>query len=518
MRSEANTGLDYWPKFWHIVPTYLAVGILTVAGLIAIRLALAEYLPKVDVKEDVWEVWMPMLFPILPVAIWLRPRIKILKFDDQTDDRHFFFLMIAACTMVAPSMIAQHFILRGMAELHEVPNVNAIDPERLHRYYSISEFEVEDHLGGAHADIRASGRYNEDLNLDFFFVFPIVKPGAEVGSDHSYWYGVKRREQISNRLSVDEKERRYKSSYEHAIRMVESYDFHGQEYLEVLPASDDRDNFRVAVQSSPSAGREKDTVILVPGEGTFPNRTGETFDWIFLSSGIGFAAFVLFLIWPTYDRRELARQKRGEMPDGNLVEGLKEFFIPRNDYFAAPILLDAIIIVYLVQIFSGIDPIHPTGGELLEWGANRRSETVGGEWWRLVTSMFLHGGLMHLVLNAYGLLLAAVFVEPSYGRIKFFVIYLLAGVGGSLASIWWHEDAVSVGASGAIFGLFGAIFSLAAMGVMRFGDLTWLWVFLAINLLFGLTGGIDNAAHIGGLISGALIGLLLQLSRKLRHE
>jgi rhomboid protease GluP len=201
-----------------------------------------------------------------------------------------------------------------------------------------------------------------------------------------------------------------------------------------------------------------------------------------------------------------------------LVDGFKEFFIPRNDYFAAPILLDAIIIVYLVQVFSGVHPIYPTGGELLEWGANRRSETAGGEWWRLVTSMFLHGGLMHLMLNAFGLLLAAVFIEPIYGRIKLFVIYFVAGIGGSLASIWWYENTVSVGASGAIFGLFGAIFSLAAMGVMRFGDLTWLWIYLGINLLFGLTGGIDNAAHIGGFVSGALIGLLLQLFTRLRHE
>lgn len=518
MSRESDSGLDYWPKFQHIVPAYLAIGILTVAGLIAIRWVFAEYLPGIEIKEDLWEIWIPMVFPIIPVAIWLRPRIKILKFKDRTDDRQFFFLSIAVFSMAVPSIIAQNFILRAMADLHDVPTVSAIKSDRPNRYYSISEFEVQEHLGGAHADVRASGKHNEYLNFDFFFAFPISDPGDNVGREHVFWYGIKHHEQISNRLEDEEKERLYKSSYEDAVEFVENYDFRDQEYFEVVPASDDRDNYRKAAESRSGVSWENDTVILVPGEGTFANRTGEKFDWIFLSSGIGSAVFLLFLIWPTYDRRELQRQRRGEMPEGNFVDGFREFFIPRNDYFAAPILLDAIIIVYLVQIFSGIHPIHPTGGELLEWGANRRSETAGGEWWRLVTSMFLHGGLMHLMLNAFGLLLAAIFVEPIYGRIKLFVIYFFAGIGGSLASIWWYENTISVGASGAVFGLFGAIFSLAAMGVMRFSDLTWLWIYLGINLLFGLTGGIDNAAHIGGFISGALIGLLLQLFTKLRHE
>ena len=296
--------------------------------------------------------------------------------------------------------------------------------------------------------------------------------------------------------------------------MVESHDFLDQEYFEVVQASDERDHYRQAAASRLGLKPRDGMVILVPGDGAFEHRTGEWLDGIFVPFGIGLAAFLLILSWPSYDVGELKKQRRGEMPKGELLAGLNEFFIPRNDYFAAPIILDAIILAFLVVTFSGVHPVSPSAGDLLEWGANRRAETTGGQWWRLVTSMFLHGGVMHLFLNMYGLLLAAIFVEPIYGRIKFFVIYFLSGVSGSLASIWWYENTVSVGASGAIFGLFGAIFSLALMGKLRLQDLMWLWFFIGINLLFGLTGGIDNAAHLGGLIAGTLTGALLQIIAK----
>lgn len=127
--------------------------------------------------------------------------------------------------------------------------------------------------------------------------------------------------------------------------------------------------------------------------------------------------------------------------------------------------------------------------------------------------MFLHGGFMHLFLNISGLVIAAICIEPILGRIKYFILYLLTGLCGSLASILWYPNTVSVGASGAIFGLYGAILGLLLTnafptGIKR-GIRMMIGVYVASNLLWGLTGGIDNAAHIGGLLSGAVIGIML---------
>jgi rhomboid protease GluP len=113
----------------------------------------------------------------------------------------------------------------------------------------------------------------------------------------------------------------------------------------------------------------------------------------------------------------------------------------------------------------------------------------------------------------YGLLFVGIFLEPLLGKKKFIMVYLFTGIFASLTSIWWYEATVSVGASGAIFGLYGLFLALLLTKVFPsdFGKafLTSTLVFIGFNLLMGFTGGIDNAAHIGGLLSGFTIGLFL---------
>ena len=117
-------------------------------------------------------------------------------------------------------------------------------------------------------------------------------------------------------------------------------------------------------------------------------------------------------------------------------------------------------------------------------------------------------------MNLVGLGLAGIFLEPVLRRKNYLILYILSGICGSLTSIWWHPNKVSVGASGAIFGLYGAL-----LGLLLFTDafpkggkngiLVIVGIFVGLNLLRGLSGGVDNAAHIGGLLSGAGIGILL---------
>jgi len=160
--------------------------------------------------------------------------------------------------------------------------------------------------------------------------------------------------------------------------------------------------------------------------------------------------------------------------------------------------------------------------DLMKWGANYRPVTTQGEWWRLLTNTFLHGGLMHVLFNMYGLMFVGMLLEPRLGRNRFAIVYLLTGIIASIASIWWHAATVSVGASGAIFGMYGTFFALLTVNVfpkeLKKSFLISTSIFIGYNLLFGLTGGIDNAAHIGGLLSGLLIGYVLYPSLRSEPE
>ena len=115
--------------------------------------------------------------------------------------------------------------------------------------------------------------------------------------------------------------------------------------------------------------------------------------------------------------------------------------------------------------------------------------------------------------------MAAIFVEPFLGRKKYFILYILSGICGSLASIWWYPNTISIGASGAIMGLYGAMLGLFMTNTIPKDDkkgVFWMiGIYVGINLLWGLSGVIDNAAHIGGLVSGTLMGLFIYKSHNL---
>ena len=156
------------------------------------------------------------------------------------------------------------------------------------------------------------------------------------------------------------------------------------------------------------------------------------------------------------------------------------------------------------------------GQDLVHWGANWGPSTLSGQWWNLLTYMFLHGSLMHIAFNMWCLWDLGALCESLYGRWTFAAVYLLTGIAGGVASVAWNPGVLSVGASGAIFGLAGALiasfylgeFSLPSFAIR--GTLRSLVFFVGFNVLFGsLFPGIDNAAHFGGLGTGMILGALI---------
>ncbi len=191
----------------------------------------------------------------------------------------------------------------------------------------------------------------------------------------------------------------------------------------------------------------------------------------------------------------------------------------------APILLGVNVAIYiLMTIAAGGDLWRAlTGGAdtftLLAFGAQNNELLQNGEWFRLITPAFIHIGLLHLIMNSYALWTIGPLVEKLYGSARFLAIYLLTAAGGCLASYLNHARqhdliGVSAGASGAIFGLFGviAVFSFRYRNELpqRFLKALKSSVLpvIGLNLLIGFSlTYVDNAAHIGGLLTGALLAL-----------
>jgi len=173
------------------------------------------------------------------------------------------------------------------------------------------------------------------------------------------------------------------------------------------------------------------------------------------------------------------------------------------------VLIGLNVAVWLLNIASGLDPWSPSPQELFTWGASHAQANLE-EPWRLLSSTFLHVGLLHLAVNMQALWVAGPIAQAMFGPWQFLALYLSAGVLGSLAAMVGADPrSVLVGASGAVFGTMGAI----AAGVFRHGDRLsgevraalkrLLWSFVAINLVIGfLIPGVSNSAHLGGLLAG----------------
>jgi rhomboid protease GluP len=203
------------------------------------------------------------------------------------------------------------------------------------------------------------------------------------------------------------------------------------------------------------------------------------------------------------------------------------------------LLMLANIGLYLWQIAHGVDAMSPDLDMLTDWGANIGALTLTGDPWRLLSSMFLHIGAMHLLLNMVSLLFMGSIVELNFGRLNFLILYLITGLGGSLASALYHAMpastnglaaflpfarpvltlTVSAGASGAVMGLAAAAIALrvvdAGMGRETVHPFKGKEIFLlvVINIIYGWqTEGTDNACHVGGLVTGLVLGLILAAS------
>jgi rhomboid protease GluP len=180
------------------------------------------------------------------------------------------------------------------------------------------------------------------------------------------------------------------------------------------------------------------------------------------------------------------------------------------------ILVGLNIAVFVAMTLSGVSITSPQSMQLLKWGADFGPSTLRTQPWRILTSTYVHIGIIHIALNMWCLWNLGALAERVFDRWTYFLTYTVCGLAGSIVSLWLHPVRTGAGASGAIFGLAGALISALYLGKLPVhpralkSTLKSLLSFAGYNLFFGsVVPGIDNSAHIGGLISGLALGAVL---------
>jgi rhomboid protease GluP len=514
---------NYLIKIRHIVPTFILMAVVVVPLYMAIRWLLDLHSDLIALDVDLWDYWIPFALPWLPVLLFLRKKLRILKFKGDADRKQFIFQGICTLTL-SGSLIASQIYLENVAGgMREVETVKDLSSSDHVRSYRIAHFSVAEWSGGSAGTASTSGKYNEHLNYGVYFVVPIVSSESDTLPSHPLvWYGVKFSQQLNNHLSDSEKETAWKGLRESSLRSMEHYDFQALDHFQRVPSSQDRKAFidAIASRTGPVSGNE---VVLIPKKEPYGAGSGEQLAWVFGILGIGVGVLLLALASTGFDEKEFNAQRQGVQvtSENRSIREWLSWFVPEQGRYITTILVDLNIIVFLIMVLSGASLVSPSTTDLIAWGANTTELTPNGEWWRLFTCLFVHGGFMHLFMNIFGLVISGILIETMLGSKRYALLYLLSGMFASLTSLWWHDQIVSVGASGAIFGLFGALLGIlmfyrGADFKVRRGLLTFAGLFIGLNLVFGLSGGIDNAAHIGGLLCGVILGPLIYYTRKER--
>nr|WP_315175490.1 rhomboid family intramembrane serine protease [uncultured Flavobacterium sp.] len=192
--------------------------------------------------------------------------------------------------------------------------------------------------------------------------------------------------------------------------------------------------------------------------------------------------------------------------------------VPTNNYFITPFIILVNILLFFLMVFNGVSFFSPETQDIIDWGGNYAPLTIENGWWRLLSSCFLHFGFFHLILNCYALGYVGLLLEPYFKKISYLSIYLFCGILSSLSSLYWNENIVSAGASGAILGMYSLLTVLMLSKQIKNKNslnlITAIISFIVLNISGSFKEGIDGAAHIGGLVTGLVFGFILVLLHK----
>ena len=471
---------------------------------------------KIDfLKEDVVQYWIPIGLAFIAIIFFIRPRIHLLKLDRDSGRIRGLYYFVASAVFCLPLYLTLSYLDAVTGKLTKLDSINDISKKSTTKYYTVRSYKLYKDYVGVERGLSFSGKHNEKLNFDLYFAIPLISEFEDTLSSPPAFLCVKFHKQLSSRISEPERLKEFGSFLTKSFNDFYDRPIHF-DYLEKMSNIEDRDNFIIAARNSSLYKAGSPVVTLKPIEGLFAKRNGNKVMYIFLSFGIGVVVWFIMIIIPGLHENKVKKFKgTGRTYLTKQINVAYDNIKPRPGFSATPILIAMNVIVFAIMVFMGFGFLDFYTRDLIPLGALYEPAIQKGEWWRLITCMFLHGGFMHLLMNMIGLFLSGVLLELMIGTKNFFVTYFLSGIAASLVSMAWHDKpVVAVGASGAIFGLYGMLLYMIVFTKFDKSAKKFMLILLGCtagySLVVGfLSEGIDNSAHLGGLAAGLVLGFFI---------
>jgi len=514
-------------KFKHIYIPLIVLAARFLAAYSFLNWLLVARTSLVPAADNVVDYWLPLGVSSILVLMFMHRNLRLLKSDTRGNLPSLYFFGAVAFVAV-PTIVAQGYLRAASGDVTRVKDASEIASAAPAKFYFSDSICVN--FGDSQLDVAVrTSRRSGQATITVYVVEPVCPRSVTTTNDgNSVWIGFKARTSIENtfldpatmtRTPIDQAsmEAKYHAFIQEADRQFSSEDPHSYRFLERVGRNADAEGFATALRHAGADRNLSSATILIPHKEAFEDRTGQRLQWVFGSYAIGAFAWSAIVLFCPLD---LAKYRRWRKPKA-ATSPLKQwrFLIPHRDAYGLPILLGLNILIFVIMLLTSTGAPSLDTSQLLAWGANYRPSLHGLGLFRLVSSQFIHGSILHLLNNMYALVFAGIALAPIARKVGLIACYLLAGLGGSVASAVFHPATVSVGASGSIFGLFGILLMLLALrderiAQMRSFILVNVLIFVGLNLLLGsISSGIDNAAHLGGLATGIVLGLGLVLAR-----
>jgi rhomboid protease GluP len=518
-------------KLRYVYGPFAAVAVAFTATYSVLAWALIYRTRLIDLDETLTSYWLPVGLAWVPALVWIWPRLKLLKLEMRDGRVRDLYLFAAAAAMIVPTVLGQHYLSKATAQVTRLGEIAEIDLSPLTKYYVVDRPCLRNRSPRVHWSGERERR-NRSATLTLSVVVPFCgsrgarvsgASDAQAASAPPAWLGLT----FSDFLREDEPDPKREDELARAIAKraqdsLETSDLGAFTYLELVGPGEKRRRFEAAIHKS--APVSPDDLVLVPHHEPFDERSGDQGRWALGAFASGLALWFVLLLFPRIDAERLRvflAPSEGMRP----ANARKWHSILRsNKAWGTTSIAVANAGVFLAMALSGLGVVSFQREDLLRWGALARPSLEGVGLLRLVSYQFVHGGLAHLINNMYGLLLAGFVLEGIVGRGRLIQAYAIAGVLGGIASALVHPAGLTVGASGSIFGLFGVLLGLVALKDARVAPLRTFvvancTVYVGLNLLLGsVSPGVDNAAHVGGLIGGLVMSWPLSRARGKRAD
>ena len=466
-----------------------------------------------NISEEITHFGIPFILLTLLIFIWIWPKIKLLNLGSHGA---VFFAFAAVSAIGLPNWAIQSYLEKASGEMTQLPNMSSINQHEKTKYYTLKEYYVGRRELQVHASREWRGLYNDQLHLTLFFVMPIydsiVDPALH--RDPSAWLGFKFQTEMKSSLTESQKDGKIDAFVTNTIDALNARNVQQFAYLDRISSSNERDGYLQAIKKNPKFN-PANSIVLKPIDTPFEDRNQGGIGKLLFYYAVGAFLWLALLLFPKFDRERLNIFLDRPHPRWNFIwRESFSYFLPSEGYFITPLLLDLNLLIFLLMFFSGAGFNSMHIEDLLKWGANYGPHIDQGEYWRWVSSMFLHDGFLHLAGNMFALVYLGTFLEPFLGKLKMLLAYLATGMFASFVSYYWSGE-IRVGASGAVLGLSGLgilFFKMTDFFESESKDsiLQLMVVIPVCTLLAGfIYQNIDNANHIGGFLSGCLFGFLI---------